>query len=160
MFRLANLRIFAQLFMVSTLSLACLVIVGLWGMAGLRVSNAQAEMMYNRQFAKLQLAHEALNTLQNIASLAPAYAASLNQTSFVTNLDRYNVAFNQIIGRYEALIDDEDEQSLFEQARQAYLDYTKAAQAILSARSGAEAMAVNNRILPQRVQSLEPLKGW
>lgn len=154
MFRFANLRISTQLLIVSALSLICLATVGIWGLLGLKYVSEQSEIMYVRNFTKLQLANEALSTLQNIAILAPVYAIYLDETYFSTNMEQYEAFFADLLVQYETLVVNEQEKEMFEEAKKAYIDYIQAAKTIVSASTTEEAAALGNQLQPKRVESV------
>lgn len=154
MLRFTNLKISAQLLTVSALSLICLAMIGIMGVLGLKVINEQSEIMYVRNFTKLQLANDALSTLQNIAILAPLYAVNLDKTHFSTNMEQYEAFLTDILVQYETLIVNEQERELFEEAKRTYADYIKAAKLIVSATSTEEATAIGNQFQPKRVKSV------
>lgn len=154
MVRLRNLKTSVQLLLAASVGLLCLIIIGVLGIASLGNINEQAEIMYERNMAKLLLANEAKSTLQNLAILAPTFAATMDRASFTTNLTASETEFANLLSQYESLIVNEEEKKIFANAIINYEDYLNSTKSLLQATDQAQAAAMGAIIGPKRAAAL------
>src|SRR5690606_18465825 len=95
------------------------------------------------------------NTLQDIAILAPLYAATLDRDYFDTNMTQHLATFEEILARYENLIVNDQEKALFEEAKRAYTEYIREAVTIVSATTTEDATALGYQFQPKRMKTVE-----